>query len=122
LAENGRGSISIILKTLDARTLGALIALYERAVGIYAELIRINAYHQPGVEAGKKAAAAVLKLQRRAVEHLRDSGDTLTCGQLAEALDAPDRAETLHHLLEHLAVNRRGVTSDGDGYRWSETD
>jgi glucose-6-phosphate isomerase len=31
-----------------------LIALYERAVGPYASLVGINAYHQPGVEAGKK--------------------------------------------------------------------
>jgi glucose-6-phosphate isomerase len=34
-----------------------VIALYERAVGLYAELVDINAYHQPGVEAGKLAAA-----------------------------------------------------------------
>ena len=35
---------------------GLLIALYERAVGFYATLVNINAYHQPGVEAGKKAS------------------------------------------------------------------
>ena len=42
-----------------------LIALYERAVGFYAELVNINAYHQPGVEAGKKAAANVLAVQTK---------------------------------------------------------
>jgi glucose-6-phosphate isomerase len=26
-----------------------LIALYERAVGFYATLVDVNAYHQPGV-------------------------------------------------------------------------
>ena len=61
---------------VDARTVGALIALFERAVGLYASLIHINAYHQPGVEAGKKAAAAVLALQARGVagafEHAAD--------------------------------------------------
>lgn len=31
-----------------------LIALFERAVSFYASLVNINAYHQPGVEAGKK--------------------------------------------------------------------
>ncbi len=41
------------------------IALYERAVGFYASLVNINAYHQPGVEAGKKAAASVLALQQK---------------------------------------------------------
>ena len=43
--------------------MGALISLFERTVGLYAELIDINAYHQPGVESGKKAAAKILELQ-----------------------------------------------------------
>jgi len=30
--------------------------IFERAVSFYASLVNINAYHQPGVEAGKKAA------------------------------------------------------------------
>jgi glucose-6-phosphate isomerase len=38
----------------NAFNLGALIALYERAVGFYGPLVNINAYDQPGVEAGKK--------------------------------------------------------------------
>jgi glucose-6-phosphate isomerase len=44
---------------VSAFSLGALIALFERAVGLYAFMIGINAYHQPGVEAGKKAAGEV---------------------------------------------------------------
>ena len=36
-----------------------------------ASLVRINAYNQPGVEAGKKAAAAVLELQRGLIAELR---------------------------------------------------
>ena len=52
---------------------GALIALYERAVGLYAFLVNINAYHQPGVEAGKKAAADVLDLQNQVIELLSSS-------------------------------------------------
>lgn len=39
-----------------------LIALFERAVSFYASLVNINAYHQPGVEAGKKAAGTFLAL------------------------------------------------------------
>jgi len=53
---NGRQSMTITIRSVDARIVGALIALFERAVGLYASLIHINAYHQPGVEAGKKAA------------------------------------------------------------------
>ena len=48
-----------------------MIALYERGVSIYASLVNINAYHQPGVEAGKKAAAAVLDIQKKVVETLQ---------------------------------------------------
>ena len=39
-----------------------LIALYERAVAAYAELIHINAFHQPGVQAYKLASKGVIKL------------------------------------------------------------
>src|SRR5512141_2477494 len=71
LAENGRGSLTITIPDVSARTIGILIALYERAVGLYAQLVGINAYHQPGVEAGKKAAIAVLALQARILADLR---------------------------------------------------
>ena len=62
LADNGRESITITIRQLNARALGMLIALFERAVGFYATLVGINAYHQPGVEAGKKAAKVILDL------------------------------------------------------------
>ena len=36
-----------------------LIAIFERSMGIYASLlIKVNSYHQPGLEAGNKAAAS----------------------------------------------------------------
>ena len=59
----GRRSLTLTVTELSALTLGALIALFERTVGYYAELVHVNAYHQPGVEAGKRAAASVLSLQ-----------------------------------------------------------
>ena len=93
--------------------LGALIALYERAVGLYASLVHINAYHQPGVEAGKKAAAAVLDLQGK----LRGALDGIprTAADLAARAEAPDEAETASKILEHLAANPgRGVLRVGD--------
>ena len=117
LAEAGRSSLTIKLPRVDARRLGALIALYERAVGLYAELIDINAYHQPGVEAGKKAAGRVLELQLAAVDALRAAEEPMTVKALAERLEAADRTETLYHVLEHLAANGRGVTRGRGGYR-----
>lgn len=110
LYESGRGSITITAEKLDARTLGAFIALYERAVGFYATLVNINAYHQPGVEAGKKAAAAVLGLQSKTIAHLNSKqGDALNPDEVAQAIGEPDQAESIHHILEHIASNKRGV-------------
>jgi glucose-6-phosphate isomerase len=88
-----------------------LIALHERAVGLYASLIRVNAYDQPGVEAGKRAAAGVLELQRRLLRALRDSrGRAASCEELAAAAGSADDVETAFWLLEHLAANPgRGV-------------
>ncbi len=110
LYESGRDSVTITADKLDARTLGAFIALYERAVGFYATLVNVNAYHQPGVEAGKKAAAAVLDIQHKAVAHLKSQpGRALDPGEIAQAIGEPEQAESIHHILEHLASNKRGI-------------
>jgi glucose-6-phosphate isomerase len=105
LYENERQSMTITVRRVDARTVGILIALFERAVGFYASLIGINAYDQPGVEAGKKAAAAVLALQTKARAALTASPQTAE--QIASALGAADSAEAVYCLLEHLAANGR---------------
>jgi glucose-6-phosphate isomerase len=103
LHENGRESVTITVPRVDERTVGALIALFERAVGLYASLVGINAYHQPGVEAGKKAAASVLALQGRVVASL--SGAPRTAEEVAAGCGAD--VETVYLLLEHLAANGR---------------
>ncbi len=102
---NDRQSMTITVRRVDARTVGALIALFERAVGLYASLIHINAYHQPGVEAGKKAAAAVLSLQAKA--HAALSSAPQTADQIAAAIGDASSAESVYLLLEHLASNGR---------------
>ena len=119
LYENDRGSITITLDKLDARTLGAVIALYERAVGYYGTLVNINAYHQPGVEAGKKAAASVLEVQQQVVDALRKRPDeVLTVEDLAEAIGQPDRVETVYHVVEHLSANKRLVQNRRGKYQY----
>ena len=102
---NNRQSMTITVRQVDARTVGALIALFERAVGLYASLIHINAYNQPGVEAGKKAAAAVLSLQAKA--HAALSSTPQTAEQVAAAIGAAQSAESVYLILEHLASNGR---------------
>ena len=116
LHENGRESITITIRELNAHSLGMLIALFERTVGIYAAMVGINAYHQPGVEAGKKAAAAVLDLQARLLALLAEQREGRTAREWAEALGAPEQAETIFKLLGRLAANgSRGVTRKGSG-------
>jgi glucose-6-phosphate isomerase len=115
LLEGGRQSLAITLRQFDDRSLGALIALFERAVGLYGELVDINAYHQPGVEAGKKAAALILDLQSRVVAILAD-GQARSLDQLMQALgdDAPDSPEPLFWVLRHLCGNQRGYSATGN--------
>ena len=111
LHENNRQSMTITVPRVDARTVGALIALFERAVGFYASLVEINAYHQPGVEAGKKAAAVVLDLQRR-VEAALDRTPA-TAEEIAGKAGATDQIDTAFALLEHLAATGRAVHTAG---------
>jgi glucose-6-phosphate isomerase len=111
LYENDRQSVTITVRRADARTVGVLIALFERAVGYYASLVGINAYHQPGVEAGKKAAAAVLAVQAKAVGAL--SSTLQTAEQIAAAIGVSDEVETVYFVLEHLAANGQAKASDG---------
>ena len=112
LAEKGRPSLTLSIDEVNSTSVGMLIALYERAVGFYASLVRINAYHQPGVEAGKKAAVGFLSLQARLLAFLQENqGSFFSVPQLAEALDAPQEAVALYKLLEHALLNpARGIT------------
>jgi glucose-6-phosphate isomerase len=105
LFENNRQSLSLTIDEVSPRSVGVLIALYERAVGFYASLIGVNAYHQPGVEAGKKAATRVLKLQAQILEHLRKSKTPATADQIASALDSPQDIETVYKICEHMSAN-----------------
>lgn len=106
LTDNGRESMTLTLDRLDAQRLGAVIALYERAVGLYAELIDVNAYDQPGVEAGKKAAKGLLALQERAIARLAGSrGTPQTAAEIAQSIDEPECVEDVFHILRRLAAN-----------------
>ncbi len=111
LADAQRPSLTLTIPRVDARRLGALIALYERAVGLYASLIDVNAYHQPGVEAGKKAAAHLLDVQARLLTALAD-GATGDAHALAEHVGCTPREA--FHILRHLAANHR-VQATGSG-------
>jgi len=101
LFEKSRESITIGISEVTAFSVGALIALYERAVGFYGSLVNINAYDQPGVEAGKKAATELLQLQTKVRANLNKS--PRTAEDIARALTADP--ESVYHVLVHLRAN-----------------
>ncbi|MFZ5477718.1 MAG: glucose-6-phosphate isomerase [Myxococcota bacterium] len=109
LRDKGRGTLTVLLDTLDAKRLGALVALYERAVGLYAARVGINAYHQPGVEAGKKAAAQVLSLKPRLLAALTD--DPAPVAEVCARAGVED-VESAWFLLTRLATNERAVVRE----------
>ncbi len=121
-----RQSLTLTVGEVSPFSVGVLIALFERAVGLYAQLIHINAYHQPGVQAGKIAADKVLELQQRVVAYLAGTPDRKpapsTAVEIAQALPPPSDPkfagpadpETVFKICEHLAANPgRGVRRVG---------
>jgi glucose-6-phosphate isomerase len=106
LYESGRKSTTITVSTVSAFSVGALIALFERAVGIYALLINTNAYHQPGVQAGKVAADAVIKLQGKIFALLNENrGEALSAEAIALRIGQAEQTETVFKICEHLVAN-----------------
>ncbi|MBM3479185.1 MAG: glucose-6-phosphate isomerase [Alphaproteobacteria bacterium] len=85
----GRPSITIAYRSLDPRTLGRLLALYEHRVFVEAAIHGINPFDQWGVELGKEMATRLLPMVR---------GDAKATG-----LDASTAG-----LLAHLRTLRRG--------------
>jgi glucose-6-phosphate isomerase len=109
LHDVGRPIVSITLPDQGPRALGALIALFERAVGFAAELANINAYHQPGVEAAKLAAREQLH-QLQVVENgLSDTPSTAE--DLAKRLNLS--SQHVWRLCTHLAHMNRAKRSAG---------
>jgi len=107
LYEKGRESISLTIQEICPFSVGVLIALFERAVGFYASLININAYHQPGVEAGKKAANSVIELQRKVAAVLPKSVGA-SVEEIAAKIGSDD-IETVLHVTEQIAGKNRSM-------------
>ncbi|HET9418332.1 MAG TPA: glucose-6-phosphate isomerase [Chthoniobacterales bacterium] len=117
LYESGRQSITVSMPDVDAFNVGALIALYKRAVGFYGSLVNINAYHQPGVEAGKRAATKLLQLESKVRGQLSASPNTAE--QIAQEIDAD--AEDVFHVLEHLASNNPDIVATAGEHPGADT-
>jgi glucose-6-phosphate isomerase len=107
LYENNRESVTVSVPEVSASSVGMLIALFERAVGLYAQLISVNAYHQPGVEAGKKAAAEVLKVQGQALSFVQASSQAVSVDEIAVGIGDPGAVEVVFKIVRHLVANGR---------------
>lgn len=120
LTQKRRESVTLSIAELNAFNLGLLIALFERAVGFYASLVNVNAYHQPGVEAGKIAAENFLKRLATVRTALPAEAPGITAEGIADAhgIDPEDA----FHLLTHLAATggarllELGVKPAGDSF------
>ena len=60
LTEAGRPNLTVAFPRVDARSVGEYLFLMEVAVAVMGEHYRVDAFDQPGVEAGKVAAYALM--------------------------------------------------------------
>ena len=116
MLENGRPTLTITIREVTPASIGVLVALYERAAGFYASLIGINAYHQPGVESGKKAATRILMIQKQTIAALKSNpGKPQTVEQIAATIENKGEQEHVFKILERLAINRRNQVKKTSG-------
>jgi glucose-6-phosphate isomerase len=76
LTAAGRPNLSYVLPTVSAHVLGQLFYLFEFQTALAGELYDVNAFDQPGVEAGKVATYALMGragFETRAIELERDA-------------------------------------------------
>lgn len=61
LTKENRPNQTIVLNSIDEEAIGGLLYLFEVQVALLGELYRVDAFNQPGVEAGKIMAKKILK-------------------------------------------------------------
>lgn len=129
LTTKGRESLTITIRIADEFSLGILLALFERAVSYYAFLVNINAYHQPAVEIGKKAAGEIIELKNQLIDFLQAKRNyRYTLQELAHNIGREDDIENIYRILLHLVnnpdhrVKRAESESDilNEGFYWEE--
>ena len=104
LASKGRQVIQMQIDEVNEFNLGMIIALYERAVAVYAELININAFHQPGVQSYKLAANGILDLREDLVGKLMEMDEVSgTAGDIAAKVGLAEKEVEIAGLLDKAA-------------------
>ncbi|MCX8090415.1 MAG: glucose-6-phosphate isomerase [Verrucomicrobiae bacterium] len=108
LKEKGRRTTAINLQDMSAFGLASLVAIFERTVGYLASLWEINAYHQPGVEAGKKAAEEIVQLKSQILNCLRSSRRVpMPVSAISERINQNLPVSLVRNLCDYLAANKR---------------
>ena len=97
--------ISMKMNSLSPDNLGALIALYERTVAIYAEFIHINAFDQPGVQGYKSAARNSLDVRKKLFGSLPKRPVSGTAAELAQRTGLSDQIFSVSGWLDRAAAN-----------------
>lgn len=117
LSAKGRESLTITIREVNEYTIGVLLALYERAVGFYAFLVNINAYHQPAVEFGKKVAGEIINMKNQIIKELQaNKNRKYTLSELAGAINREDEMEDIFRILARLVNNPDyGIKMTGPG-------
>lgn len=117
LTAKNRDSITITISEVSAFSVAMLIALFDRATGFYASFVNINAYHQPGVEAGKKAAGEILEIKKKIVGALALSGKKMTLDEISQKIMLENSKEIVFKVLLHLTGNlASGVLEENGSY------
>jgi glucose-6-phosphate isomerase len=106
LRGKGRQVIEMSIKKVDEFNLGMIIALYERAVAVYAEFINVNAFHQPGVQAYKLASKDIIDLLNKIEAKLPEmAGFEGGAADFATKIACPDDQIEVGGILAKLADN-----------------
>lgn len=124
LRSKGRQVMQITISEINPYNLGMIIALYERTVAVYAELIHINAFHQPGVQAYKLAAKSILELRAKVIAAVSGSnGISGTAAEIAAAIGMPDDEVEIAGLFDKSSANCDYVSRawDPDRKTWIYT-
>ena len=115
LRSKGRQTININIEEVSEYNLGMIIAMYERAVAVYAEFINVNAFHQPGVQAYKLAAQGILDLRQKFTASMMELGEfSGTAADFAAKTGLADDEVEIGGLLAKAALNCDVVSREYD--------
>jgi glucose-6-phosphate isomerase len=123
LRSKKRQVIQICIDEVNEFNLGMIIALYERAVAVYAEFIHINAFHQPGVQAYKLTSKDIVSLLQTLQKKLPEiAGFSGTSAEIAAKLSMQEKECDIDGILAKFSENydKRDLPGFAVKREWSD--